>query len=153
MGYADQCRVMVPMFLPEHGAGSDFDHEFGQLLARLFEATQGRALVLFTSYDSLRKAHGQILDAAGSHASQVLAQGESGSREAITEAFREDLHSVLLGTHSFWEGVDLAGETLSCLVMARLPFAVFTDPLIAARCEKIEADGGSTNIYAFNNLR
>jgi ATP-dependent DNA helicase DinG len=141
--YADQCRVMVPMFLPEHGAGSDFDHEFGQLLARLFEATQGRALVLFTSYDSLRKARGQILDAAGSHASQVLAQGESGSREAITEAFREDLHSVLLGTHSFWEGVDLAGETLSCLVMARLPFAVFTDPLIAARCEKIEADGGS----------
>jgi ATP-dependent DNA helicase DinG len=141
--YASQCRVVVPMFLPEHGAGSEFDPAFGALLAQLFEATRGRALVLFTSYDSLRKSRDHVLAAAGSHASQVLAQGDAGSREAITEAFREDVHSVLLGTHSFWEGVDLAGETLSCLVMARLPFGVFTDPLIAARCERIEAEGGS----------
>ena len=141
--YASQCRVVVPMFLPEHGAGSEFDPAFGALLAQLFEATRGRALVLFTSYESLRKSRDHVLAAAGSHASQVLAQGDAGSREAITEAFREDVHSVLLGTHSFWEGVDLAGETLSCLVMARLPFGVFTDPLIAARCERIEAEGGS----------
>lgn len=52
-----------------------------------------------------------------------------------------------MGTHSFWEGVDLVGETLSCLVMARLPFAVFTDPIIEARCEQIEAEGGNAFMH------
>ena len=71
----------------------------------------------------------------------VLAQGESGSREGITARFMRDIHSVLLGTHSFWEGVDVVGESLSCLTIARLPFAVFTDPIVEARCEQIEQEG------------
>jgi Rad3-related DNA helicase len=74
---------------------------------------------------------------------EVLAQGESASREDLTEQFRFDISSVLMGTHSFWEGVDVVGEALSCVVLARLPFAVFTDPVVAARCEALEAAGQS----------
>ncbi|OVE80974.1 hypothetical protein BVY04_04405, partial [bacterium M21] len=74
---------------------------------------------------------------------RILAQGITGSRESITETFRKDISSVLMGTHSFWEGVDVVGEALSCVVIARLPFAVFTDPIIEARCEQIERKGGN----------
>ena len=98
-------------------------------------------MALFTSYDMLRRTGAVLGPALTDDAITVLQQGESGSRESITEIFRQDLSSVLLGTHSFWEGVDVAGETLSCLVMARLPFAVFTDPVVEARCEDIEARG------------
>ena len=65
----------------------------------------------------------------------MLAQGHSGSREEITSVFRGETSSVLLGTRSFWEGVDISGEALSCLVLTKLPFHVFTDPLVRGRTE------------------
>lgn len=142
--YPRQCRLVVPMFLPEPGSNDDaYVTELGGLLADVFRCTQGRGLVLFTSFDMLRKTASILrrdLDATGI---RVLEQGVSGSREGITEVFRRDIQSVLLGAQSFWEGVDVVGESLSCLVVARLPFAVFTDPVVAARCEQIEAAGGN----------
>ncbi|MBS3763632.1 MAG: hypothetical protein KGZ25_10065, partial [Planctomycetes bacterium] len=71
----------------------------------------------------------------------VLAQGRDGSREAITDIFRRVTDSVLLGTQSFWEGVDVTGEALSCLVLTKLPFHVFTEPLVQGRIEFLRQRG------------
>ena len=141
--YEQQCRVLVPMFLPEPGeAGGSYAAELGALLAQVFRRTHGRGMVLFTSYSMLRETTEALEQDLEYDAIPVLAQGQSGSRENITSLFKRNMEAVLMGTHSFWEGVDVVGETLSCLVIARLPFAVFTDPIQVARAEKIEAEGG-----------
>jgi len=75
---------------------------------------------------------------------RLLVHGKNGTRDQITRIFRSGGACVLLGTHSFWEGVDVAGEALSCVVMARLPFAAVGDPIIEARSEQIEQAGGSS---------
>jgi len=140
--YSQQCLVMVPTFLPEPAERDrDYTAELGRLLADVFQRTEGRGMALFTSHDMLRRAAGVLQHELSGGGIRVLAQGLSGSREKITRQFKDDFRSVLLGTHSFWEGVDVVGETLSCLVLARLPFAVFTDPVIEARCERLEAQG------------
>jgi len=141
--YRRQCLVMVPTFLSDPAdRETDYPSELGVLLAEVFRRTGGRGMALFTSYEMLRRATGVLRDELLGDGIRILAQGLSGSRENITELFKRDLRSVLMGTHSFWEGVDLVGETLSCLVVARLPFAVYTDPIHQARCEQIEAEGG-----------
>ena len=151
--YAQQCRVLVPMFLPEPGeAGGSYATELGALLAEVFRRTRGRGMVLFTSYSMLRETTDALEKDLEYDAIPVLAQGHSGSRENITSLFKRNLEAVLMGTHSFWEGVDVVGETLSCLVIARLPFAVFTDPIQVARSEKIVAEGGDPfRSYALPN--
>jgi len=145
--YRRQCAVMVPMFLPEpNTSDKDYAAELGTLLAEVFRRTQGRGMTLFTSYALLKRTTDILTEALVDDGIVVLAQGQSGSRENITELFRRDIGSVLMGTHSFWEGVDVVGETLSCLVVTRLPFAVFTDPIIEARCEQVEIEGGNAFI-------
>ncbi len=140
--YDRQCRIMVPAFLPEpSGRGTEYGEQLGVLMAEVFRRTRGRAMALFTSYHMLRAATGVLRDELLGDGIHILTQGASGSRESITAEFKRDVRSVLMGTHSFWEGVDLMGETLSCLVVARLPFAVYTDPIHQARCEQIEAEG------------
>lgn len=142
--YERQCRVVVPMFLEEPGRDDTaYATALGELLGEVFRTTQGRGLALFTSFEMLRKTARTLRQGLDGTGIRVLEQGVSGSREGITETFRRDIRSVLLGAQSFWEGVDVVGESLSCLVVARLPFAVFTDPVVAARCERIEAEGGN----------
>jgi Rad3-related DNA helicase len=142
--YARQSIVLVPSFLPEPGPEDDgYAGRLADLMMGVFARTRGRALALFTSHRMLRSVAEALRSAPGGLGFRVLAQGLDGSREALTETFLADTASVLLGTHSFWEGVDAPGETLSCLVVARLPFAAHTDPLVAARCERIAAAGGS----------
>jgi Rad3-related DNA helicase len=138
--YPEQCRVLVPLFLPEPN-DREFAGQLAVLLAEVFRRTEGRGLALFTSYDMLRRATETLEGELAGEPIQVLAQGQSGSREQITDVFKRDVASVLMGTHSFWEGVDLVGETLSCLVVAKLPFAVFTDPVHQARSEQVESEG------------
>lgn len=140
--YPRQCLVMAPTFLPEPGDRQrDYASELGALLAQLLPRTGGRALVLFTSYDMLRRTTALLRTELDGVDIPLLVQGESGSREHITDRFRRFPRSVLMGTHSFWEGVDIPGESLSCLVIARLPFAVFTDPVVEARCDRIQEEG------------
>ncbi len=142
--FASQCVVLVPTFLPDPAADdAAYAAELGNLLADVFLRSGGRGMALFTSYRMLQAASGTLEERLPPAGIEVLSQGRSGSREAITERFTREVKSVLLGTHSFWEGVDAVGETLSCLVVARLPFAVFTDPVVAARSEAIEAEGRS----------
>jgi ATP-dependent DNA helicase DinG len=142
--YKKQSLVVVPLFLPEPGErGKNYAEELADLLAEVYRRTQGRGLALFTSYDMLKTVAQKLEKELLGDGIQILAQGSSGSRENITTVFKNDIHSVLLGTHSFWEGVDVVGEALSCLTIARLPFAVFTDPINEARCEQVEAEGGN----------
>ncbi len=140
--YARQCTVMVPLFLPNPAdPAGDYVRQLGILLSEVFRRTRGRGMALFTSYDMLRRTSSVLREEMTDDGVQLLVQGESGSRENIIRVFKEDLKSVLMGTHSFWEGVDVTGESLSCLAVTKLPFAVFTDPIVEARCEQVEAEG------------
>lgn len=143
--YEEQATMLVPMFLPEPTADGEqaYMEALSTLLARLYLRTGGRGLTLFTNYVMLQHVTAHVRESLHAKGISVLAQGEALSREYLMETFRTEIASVLMGTHSFWEGVDVAGESLSCVVMARLPFAVFTDPVIEARCEALEAAGQS----------
>jgi DNA polymerase-3 subunit epsilon/ATP-dependent DNA helicase DinG len=101
-------------------------------------ATGGRMLVLFTSYAQLKRASQAIVRPLSQHEIQVYEQGEGASPAALLEAFKASPQAVLLGTRSFWEGVDVPGESLSVLVIAKLPFEVPSDPIIAARSETFD---------------
>jgi ATP-dependent DNA helicase DinG len=99
-------------------------------------------MVLFTSYEMMRRCADILRDDFESAGLTLLVQGESGSRNRMTRVFRQDGGSVLFGTQSFWEGVDVMGEALSCVVVAKLPFASPGDPIVSARCERIDEAGG-----------
>ena len=137
-----QALVAVPNFLPDPGSpNEEFEDGLTDLLIDLFRVTQGRGLVLFTSYAMLNHTYDRLRTELGHDGILVLGQGKDGERSHLASIFRENTSSVLLGTQSFWEGVDFVGEALSCLVVVKLPFAVFTDPLIEARCEHIKSQG------------
>jgi len=136
-----QSVVYVPEFLPEPGDDGRFVDELGRLLVGLFRATQGRGMALFTSYRMLGAVYERVKEPLEAERILVLGQGRDGSRERILETFARERESVLLGTASFWEGVDVKGESLSVLVLAKLPFQVFTEPVVKARCEQVEATG------------
>jgi ATP-dependent DNA helicase DinG len=141
--YDQQCRVCAATFLPDPGGRRDriYDEELSSFLIDLLTATRGRALVLSTSYSLLNAAYEAIKPPLEKAGIMVLAQGRSGSRAAITELFRKVSASVLLGTQSFWEGVDIAGETLSCLLLTKLPFHPIGDPLVKGRTEYLRSQG------------
>jgi DNA polymerase-3 subunit epsilon/ATP-dependent DNA helicase DinG len=109
-----------------------------QALIALCRATRGRTLALFTSYSQLRNTSKTITRPLAEHDIVVFQQGDGSSRRQLLENFRTTPRSVLLGTRSFWEGIDVMGEALSCLVIARLPFSVPSDPVFAARSETFE---------------
>jgi DNA polymerase-3 subunit epsilon/ATP-dependent DNA helicase DinG len=109
-----------------------------QALIDLALATEGRLLALFTSYNQLRAASHAISRPLAARGLTVYTQGQGASRSQLLEDFRETPKAVLLGTRSFWEGVDVPGEALSCLVLAKLPFAVPSDPIFVARSEEMD---------------
>lgn len=107
-------------------------------LVALFRATQGRGLGLFTSHSQLRATLRAIRGPLAQAGITVQAQGEGVSRRQLIENFRSGERRVLLGTRSFWEGIDVVGEALSCLAIVKLPFSVPTDPIFAARAETFD---------------
>lgn len=144
--YLMQSLVLAPDCLPDPSTDpASYAESLAALLKDLFAATHGRALVLFTSYEMMKavaeSAHAALVEAG----IRLLVQGEGLSREAMTHALRESSAStVLFGAQSFWEGVDVAGAALSCVVIARLPFQMVGDPIVEARSERIDRDGGSS---------
>lgn len=135
--YVRQVRVLAPLYLPEPNAAGTYEDAFCKMLLEVVCRTQGRTLVLFTSYAMLSACASALARPLQLAGLRLLAQGQGVSRDAITRAFRDGGRSVLFGTHSFWEGVDIMGDALSCVVLARLPFPALGDPLVEARCEHI----------------
>lgn len=107
-------------------------------LVNLCRATGGRTLALFTSYDQLKRTSHAISPILANDDILVYEQGEGASPHSLLENFRLSDRAVLLGTRAFWEGVDIPGESLSVLVIAKLPFAVPSDPIVAARAETFD---------------
>jgi len=126
----------------EH-SGDAYAAALAEMMRGVFLQTGGRGLGLFTSYEMLQ-AVARLLRAPLEEAGiRVLTQDKGYSRDQITRVFRAGGGCVLLGTHSFWEGVDVVGEALSCVIIARLPFASPGDPITSARAERVTALGGN----------
>ena len=135
--YASSTLVYLVNDIPEPGQ-QGYQRAVEQGMAALFQATEGRALALFTSYSQLRTTLRAIRAPLAQTGITVQAQGQGISRVQLLENFRTGERQVLLGTRSFWEGVDVPGDPLSCLVIAKLPFSVPSDPIFAARSETFD---------------
>jgi predicted DnaQ family exonuclease/DinG family helicase len=130
--YPNSTLITLPTDLPDPNQ-PDFVASMSELLVEALRASQGRALILFTSYSSLNAVYDLIKRPLEAEGILVLGHGADGSPRQMLAALRDNPRTVLLGTSSFWEGVDVAGEALSLLVIVRLPFAVPTDPIYQAR--------------------
>lgn len=122
---------------------SEYQQYIEMVIPRLISAAQGRTLVLFTSYESLKSAHRTALASLRAFPGRIMKQGDDDSSRLL-EAFREEKESVLFATDSFWQGVDIPGEALSQVIIVKLPFTVPNDPVFVARSEAIEKRGGSS---------
>jgi len=118
--------------------GSQYQQELNNLLLRLSKTSNGRLLALFTSYSQLKQSSAYLGPALADKGITVYEQGEGASAASLLESFKSSERSVLLGTRSFWEGVDIPGQALSVLVITKLPFDVPSDPIIAARSETFD---------------
>ena len=136
--YESQALLYIPPDLPEPNA-PNFTQKASNTIRRILETSQGRAFVLFTSYAQMRDVHDRLL---GELEYPVLLQG-SAPKNALLEEFRTTPNCVLFATSSFWQGVDVQGEQLSCVIIDRLPFAVPSDPVVQARVNAIADDGGN----------
>jgi ATP-dependent DNA helicase DinG len=136
--YASQALFYVPPDLPDPRT-PQFVTKAAERIRKLLEITRGRAFVLFTSYAQMHEIHERLL---GELEFPLLRQGDA-PKSALLEEFRLTPNAVLFATSSFWQGVDVQGEQLSCVIIDRLPFAVPSDPVVAARVKAIDADGGN----------
>jgi ATP-dependent DNA helicase DinG len=123
---------------PRQPGHEEYQRSVESGLVELVKAIEGRTMALFTSYRQLRTTARAIEGRLAGAGISVLEQGGGASRRQLLENFRHNPRSVLLGTRSFWEGVDIPGEALSCLAIIRLPFGVPTDPLQASRAEQFD---------------
>lgn len=112
-------------------------------LVKLIKAAEGRTLVLFTSYESLKNSFNAVRSALKDFSGALLQQG-SDDNSRLLDLFRNQTESVLFATDSFWQGVDVPGESLSQVIIVKLPFTVPNDPIFKARSEAIELKGGSS---------
>jgi DNA polymerase-3 subunit epsilon/ATP-dependent DNA helicase DinG len=136
--YESSALIYIASDIPEPGDRHGHQRAIDQGVLRLCQATGGRALVLFTSYEQLKRTSQAIGPLLARDDIRVYEQGEGASASTLLENFRTDGRAVLLGTRAFWEGVDVPGEALQVLVIVKLPFDVPSDPIIAARSETFD---------------
>lgn len=146
--YPHQALTYIPKNIVEPVGGRDSAQTFTRLMAQnvieILNITKGRAFVLFTSYSEMERVYNMTKNSINH---TVLKQGEY-SKSLLIDKFKQDVNSVLFATSSFWEGVDIQGEALSCVIIDKIPFPVPSEPLIEARIEAIKRNGGDW----FNNF-
>ena len=133
--YRDSTLVLIPTDIPEPNETQGYQQAVETGLITFAQSLNGRLLALFTSYSHLRQTAQAITPRLALGNITVLDQSDGGSRQTLLDGFKKADKAVLLGTRSFWEGIDIPGEALSALAILRLPFAVPTDPIVAARTE------------------
>jgi ATP-dependent DNA helicase DinG len=135
--YGEQALLYLPPQMPDP-RDPGFLEAAARCIERVLNITRGRAFCLFTSYSQMRALYERLLPVLDF---PLLLHG-SAPRKALLEEFRSTPNAVLFGTSSFWQGVDVQGEALSCVIIDRLPFAVPSDPVVQARMKAIEESGG-----------
>jgi ATP-dependent DNA helicase DinG len=136
--YPKQALLYVPQHMPDPRSPA-FTRAAAEEITRILKHSRGRAFVLFTSYQQMRLVYDRVsleIDYP------TLMQG-TGPRTALLEEFRRTPNCVLFATSSFWQGVDVQGDQLSCVIIDKLPFAVPSDPVVEARIERIREEGGN----------
>jgi ATP-dependent DNA helicase DinG len=135
--YGEQALLYLPPQMPDPRA-PEFVEAAAKTIERVLNLSRGRAFCLFTSYSQMRALYERLLPVLDF---PILLHGTA-PRKALLEEFRTTPNAVLFGTSSFWQGVDVQGEALSCVIIDKLPFAVPSDPVVQARMKAIEEDGG-----------
>ena len=139
--FEHQAMLCIPSDMPDP-ADPKFQDDTVECLRLTLEITRGHAFVLFTSFVALEYAYRRLANWLQAQGITPLQQGQA-TRTQLLDRFRSEPSSVLFATDSFWEGVDVAGDALQCVILPKLPFRVPTEPILQARAEAIEAAGGN----------
>lgn len=137
--FQSQAMLYVPEDLDYPSNSEEYADSVADRIRELLTVTNGRAFMLFTSYRMLHAVFDRLVNVIPF---RLLVQGDM-SNERLIKEFREDPGACLMGVHSFWEGVDVKGERLTCVIIDKLPFAVPDSPTNKARCDRIEQEGGN----------
>jgi ATP-dependent DNA helicase DinG len=142
--YAEQMKIYLPDAMPDPtDSPADYTAAICQQIQRCVTRTRGHAFVLFTSYQMLREVAQRLTPWFVSQNYGLYVQGAGLPRTMMLEKFRNDPAGVLFGADSFWQGVDVPGDALQNVIIAKLPFSVPDHPLLEARLEMIRKNGGN----------